>query len=47
MLTFVTGHFRDKQGRTYQLFSERAIDLGNGHYLIRREFDIEVWEVFN
>lgn len=47
MKTLITGHYRDAHNRTYNLTLEPAVDLGNGRYLIQREFTIEVWRVYN
>lgn len=44
--TLISGLYQDKHGRTYRLALEPAIVLSNGHYLIQREFTIEVWAAF-
>jgi hypothetical protein len=45
--TLISGIFTDKQGRKYYLAFEPARDLGDGHYLIQREFPVEVWQANN
>ena len=43
--TLLSGRFIDKHNRVYNLNLEPAISLGDGHYLIQREFTVEVWAV--
>lgn len=43
--TLISGHFIDKHGKKYFLVLEPAIYLGGGHYSIRREFAVEVWQI--